>query len=536
LVALLNLAHLQGQQGQFAAAQRTLSQAQGLGGGGEASSAIALEAASLYAHSLAQGKSLPNAANELRQRLAELEAAGEQSPRFFTLQAQAALVQDVKSNPKAPQQAAEALAKTLSANPHFVPALVQAGKLYTQNRQWQAAKAVLAQAYDLAPHFPPTLDALAVLMQALHEPQQAIAWANKAELVDVAPTTPTQRTRLLASQYEQLGDAKQAATLYQSLQQQAPNDPTLALKIATQLEQSGQQPAAIAAYRQAMQHNPHFLQQWQHQAEVLIANQQPQQALPLLQKILVLAPTHEAALQALLLTQQLAQRDKQPTQPELIAGLLAALKGPAPQGTLADDWQLMRLKAKRLQANGALTPALSEGLAAMRQSPLPWVKAEACFWLGCTLHTEPGWEEGWSQLPQGGGLSPAQRTALGLRWQALRFNQGAFDVLAALLRDAPHTKGIDAGVVQPAWWALQQLKTQSVEALGQVETLLAVKVDKRNVAVWQQQQVALGQRLAVLAQQDPANPVLAQARHRLQEATAGKVRGAAHPFKTRWGG
>ena len=448
------------------------------------------------------------------------------------------MAEDSKVNQKALQQAAEALAQALSANPHFVPALVQAGKLYTQNRQWQAAKAVLAQAYDLAPHFPPTLDALAVLMQALHEPEKAIAWANKAERVDMAPTAPTQRTRLLASQYEQLGDAKQAASLYQSLQQQAPNDPALTLKIATQLEQSGQQPAAITAYRQAMRQDPHFLQQWQHQAEALIANQQPQQALPLLQKILVLAPTHEPALQALLLTQQLAQRDKQPTQPELIAGLAAALKGPTPQGTLRDDWQLMRLKVKLLQTNGSLTPALAEGLQGLRQSPLPWVKAEACFWLGCTLHTEPGWEEGWSQLPQlpNGGLTPAQRTALGLRWQALRFNQGAFDVLASLLRDAPHTKGIELSVVQPAWWALQQLKTQSVEALEQVETLLAVKVDKRNVAVWQQQQVALGQRLALLAQQDTANPVLAQARHRLQEATAGKVRGAAHPFKTRWGG
>ena len=285
----------------------------------------------------------------------------------------------------------------LNNDANNVEAITQASLLYLQLGQVHNAKHLLLRAYDLAPKNVAVLDGMATLMHQIDRPMEAIDFAKKAELVDFGQSPA--RLKLLAKQYEKVGDPQQANTYYQQLKTLYPKDPSIALKLATLADKLAPNTAETrVAYEKAVELNPALLADWATQAHQLLADEQLDEAKALLYRVLKLNPTHEEALQDLttLHYRKILRSTAVSTKEQAVMmGLLESnfynqkltfntdtgiIKQPADTNIL----KLSSLKATIIAQNGMILPEVETRLKALQSASgqSTWIQSEISFLLG----------------------------------------------------------------------------------------------------------------------------------------------------------
>ncbi len=333
-----------------------------------------------------------NAKQQAKTYLAQAATLNPTDTTILTYQAEYALVveQDTVS-------AERFLRIALNNDANNVEAITQASLLYLQLGQVHNAKHLLLRAYDLAPKNVAVLDGMATLMHQIDRPMEAIDFAKKAELVDFGQSPA--RLKLLAKQYDKVGDPQQANTYYQQLKTLYPKDPAIALKLASLSDQLAPNTAETrVAYEKAVELNPALLADWATQAHQLLVDEQLDEAKAMLYRVLKLNPTHEEALQDLttlhyrrILRSAAVSTKEQAVMMGLLESnfynqklALNTETGIIKQPTDTNVLKLSALKATIIAQNGVILPAVETRLKALQSATgqSAWVQSEISFLLG----------------------------------------------------------------------------------------------------------------------------------------------------------
>ena len=336
----------------------------------------------------------------------------------------------------------------LSNDANNSEAITQASLLYLKLGQVHNAKPLLLRAYDLAPKNVRVLDAMAELMHQIDRPMEAIDFAKKAELVDFGQSPA--RLKLLAKQYDKVGDPQQANIYYQQLKTLYPKDPAIALKLATLSGKLAPNTAETrVAYEQAVDLSPTLLEDWASEAHQLLVDEQLDEAKAMLYRVLKLNPSHEEALQDLTtLHYRKILRSTAVTAKEqaVMMGLLDAsfynqkltlntdtgiIKQPADTNIL----KLSVLKATIITQNGLILPDVETRLKAVQSTvgQSAWVQSEISFLLG-------DFAEAQQRIAQPQALqaiSAHRLVTIADRWVLMGNIQGAYTLYQAAYAKTP---------------------------------------------------------------------------------------------------
>ena len=333
-----------------------------------------------------------NAKQQAKTYLAQAATLNPTDTTILTYQAEYALMveQDTVS-------AERFLRIALNNDANNVEAITQDSLLYLQLGQVHNAKHLLLRAYDLAPKNVAVLDGMATLMHQIDRPMEAIDFAKKAELVDFGQSPA--RLKLLAKQYDKVGDPQQANTYYQQLKTLYPKDPAIALKLASLSDQLSPNTAETrVAYEKAVELNPALLADWATQAHQLLVDEQLDEAKAMLYRVLKLNPTHEEALQDLttlhyrrILRSAAVSTKEQAVMMGLLESnfynqklALNTETGIIKQPTDTNVLKLSALKATIIAQNGVVLPEVETRLKALQSATgqSAWVQSEISFLLG----------------------------------------------------------------------------------------------------------------------------------------------------------
>jgi Flp pilus assembly protein TadD len=336
----------------------------------------------------------------------------------------------------------------LTNEPNNVGAITQASLLYLQLGQIHNAKHLLLRAYDLAPKNVAVLDAMAYLMHQIDRPMEAIDFAKKAELVDLGQSPA--RLKLLAKQYDKVGDPQQANTYYQQLKTLYPTDPAIALKLAVLSDKLKPNTAETrVAYEKAVNLNPAMLEEWATQAHQLLVDEQLDEAKMMLYRVLKLNPSHEEALQDLttLHYRKILRSTAVSTKEQAVMmGLLESNfynqkltlnteTGIIKQPTDTNILKLSALKATIIAQNGVILPEVEIRLNALQSATgqSAWIQSEISFLLGCFTDAQQA-----IASPQALQAVSAQRLAnIADRWVLMGNIQGAYTLYQSAYAKTP---------------------------------------------------------------------------------------------------
>lgn len=328
-----------------------------------------------------------------------------------------------------PTQAKALLLKRLEANPTHVPTLLWASTVYQFLGDFNHAKQSVLIAYELDPENPMVLDAIAEFLAKMERPEDALHYIEEASLRDFS--SPPERIRLKAQQYEKLADPQQAVLAYQQLQVYFPNSPELRLKEARLLEATADQKQADRAFQEASRLNPALLPDLMAEAQALIIKESLDAAKRPLQDVLRLSPEHPEFLEwvTLLYYRDLLLGRSVPA--EELASVQRLLQGPQSH-PLKSEWsprektvvfndspplqQLHVLRLKIVAQDGYLDAEDLRLLKSIQQGGVrPELQVEASFLLG-------DMDLALSMLQRMPPMRDAKTAeALGHRWRLMQF-------------------------------------------------------------------------------------------------------------------
>jgi len=215
-----------------------------------------------------------------------LDNAAKISPEHFMVLTQTGKLALLKNDYV---EAEHYLQQALNKNPAYVPAIQGLIQFYLANRDLSAARDTAMHALELDPNDSDTLFYIAQLLDKADQPSEAIRYALKSERMDAARLPA--RNELLATQYDKLGNSKQALYYYKLVLHDWPNDPQLWLKMGDLQERLGDTAASIDARRQALTLDPTLLDGMREKAREAGRTEQIPAALKAWRDILVLQPS-----------------------------------------------------------------------------------------------------------------------------------------------------------------------------------------------------------------------------------------------------
>lgn len=149
------------------------------------------------------------------------------------------------------------LQAALRTNPSFIPAFQGLTRFYIKVRDLRRAKDTILHATELAPLDSTNYFLTAQLLGIANQPVEAVKYGLKSEQLDYGRLP--ERDYFLATQYEKLGETRNAIQYYESLTVYAPKEAQGWLKLGELYEEVNQPGQSLAAFKKAVALKPDIL-------------------------------------------------------------------------------------------------------------------------------------------------------------------------------------------------------------------------------------------------------------------------------------
>jgi tetratricopeptide (TPR) repeat protein len=187
------------------------------------------------------------------------------------------------------------LQAALKEDPAFIPAFQGLTRFYIKVKDLRRAKDTILHATELAPLDPANYLLTAQLLSIANQPVEAVKYALKSEQLDYGSLP--ERDYFLATQYEKLGETRNAIQYYEALNFYAPQEPQAWLKLGELYEETNQPSQSLTAFRNALALKPDILSDLYVNARQNTRLEKIEPALKQWRRLLSIQPRHPETLE-----------------------------------------------------------------------------------------------------------------------------------------------------------------------------------------------------------------------------------------------
>ncbi|WP_373532313.1 tetratricopeptide repeat protein [Vampirovibrio sp.] len=182
------------------------------------------------------------------------------------------------------------LQTALRENPSFIPAFQGLTRFYIKVKDLRRAKDTIFHATELAPLDSANYFLTAQLLGIANQPVEAVKYGLKSEQLDYGRLP--ERDYFLATQFEKLGETRNAIQYYESLTVYTPREPQVWLKLGELYEAANQPTQSLHAFQKALALKPDVLNDLYASARQNTRLEKIELALQQWRRLLTIQPDH----------------------------------------------------------------------------------------------------------------------------------------------------------------------------------------------------------------------------------------------------